>query len=111
MEVCLPVTSFYWVKSPRAQVGNREASSLWSHHQVVAEHRPQAAVTPGACILRLCSSASGKVGKPLGPGLGRLTLNTGPSSYCLEAAGAAQGVILAALYKDNDVGPASCSRT
>ena len=107
VEVCLPVTNFYWLKSPRAQVGNREASSLWSHLQVVAEPRPQAAVTPWACILRLCSSAAGKAGKPLGPGQGRLMLSTGPSAYCLRAAGAAQGLILAALCKDNDVGPAN----
>ncbi|CAN0438816.1 unnamed protein product [Rangifer tarandus platyrhynchus] len=71
----------------------------------------QVAVTPRAYTPRLCSSASGEAGKPLGPGRGRLTLNTGPSSDCLGAAGAAWGVILAALCKDNDVGPANSPRT
>ena len=38
------------------------------------------------------------------PGGGRHTLNTGPPSYCLGAAGAALGVVPAALWKDSDMG-------
>ena len=43
-EVCLPVTNFYWLKSPRAQVSNREASVL----SVVSRPGSGRAQTPGS---------------------------------------------------------------
>lgn len=61
-------------------------------------------VRPRACTPSLCNPASRKAGKLLAPGGGKHTLSTGPPSYGLVAAGAAQGVVLAALWKDSDMG-------
>lgn len=68
-------------------------------------------VRPRACTPSLCNPASRKAGKLLAPGGERHTLSTGPPSYCLAAAGAAQGVILAALWKDSDMGLPNSART